>query len=66
MRQGCDHGGVWGLSSETARSKKYQRGKTDPDYGSRIAEGLGLDTKEVKRLAEMSQEDRAKVTQKGS
>jgi len=37
--------------------------KADPEYGSRVAEGLGLDTKEVKRLAEMSQEDRAKATQ---
>jgi catalase len=36
--------------------------KADPEYGSRVAEGLGLDTKEVKRLAEMSQEDRAKAT----
>jgi len=40
--------------------------KADPEYGSRVAEGLGLDTKEVKRLAEMSQEDRAKATQKGN
>jgi catalase len=37
--------------------------KADPEYGSRVAEGLGLDTKKVKRLAEMSQEDRAKATQ---
>ncbi|MBN1255295.1 MAG: catalase [Deltaproteobacteria bacterium] len=37
--------------------------KADPEYGSRVAEGLKLDTKEVKRLAEMSQEDRAKATQ---
>jgi catalase len=37
--------------------------KANPEYGSRVAEGLGLDTKEVKRLAEMSQEDRAKATQ---
>jgi len=40
--------------------------KADPEYGSRVAEGLGLDAKEVKRLAEMSQEDRAKATQKGN
>jgi catalase len=40
--------------------------KADPDYGSRVAEGLGLDTKEVKRLAEMSQEDRAKATDQGA
>ena len=36
--------------------------KADPDYGRRVAEGLGLDVGEVKRLAEMSQEDRAKAT----
>lgn len=40
--------------------------KADPDYGSRVAEGLGLDTKEVKRLAEMSQKERAKATQEGT
>ena len=37
--------------------------KADPDYGSRVAEGLELDVKEVKRLADMSQEDRVKATQ---
>jgi catalase len=36
--------------------------KADPEYGQRVAEGLGLDVKEVKRLAEMSQEERAKAT----
>ena len=36
--------------------------KVDPDYGSRVAEGLGLDVDEVKCLAEMSQEERVKVT----
>lgn len=36
--------------------------KADPDYGRRVAEGLGLDVEEVKRLAEMSQEERAKAT----
>jgi catalase len=36
--------------------------KADKDYGTRVAKGLGLDVKEVKRLAEMSQEDRAKAT----
>ena len=30
--------------------------------GSRVAEGLGLDLKEVERLAGMSQEERAKAT----
>ena len=37
--------------------------KADPDYGRRVAEGLGLDIKEVERLAGMSQEERAKSTQ---
>ena len=37
--------------------------KADPDYGSRVAKGLELDVKEVKRLAEMSQEERVKSTQ---
>ncbi len=36
--------------------------KVDPDYGTRVAKGLGLDLKEVKRLAAMSQEDRVKAT----
>ena len=36
--------------------------KADPDYGSRVAEGLGLHVKEVERLAAMSQEERAKAT----
>ena len=36
--------------------------KADPDYGTRVAEGLELDVKEVKRLAEMSQEDRIGAT----
>ncbi len=34
--------------------------KADPDYGKRVANGLGLDIKEVERLAEMSNEERAK------
>jgi catalase len=37
--------------------------KADPDYGRRVAEGLGLDIKEVERLAGISQEERAKSTQ---
>jgi catalase len=37
--------------------------KADPDYGRRVAEGLGLDIKEAERLAGMSQEERAKSTQ---
>jgi catalase len=36
--------------------------KAHKDYGAGVAEGLGLDLKEVKRLADMSQEDRAKAT----
>ncbi len=36
--------------------------KADPQYGRRVAEGLGLDVKEIERLAKMSQEDRAKAT----
>jgi len=40
--------------------------KADPDYGSRVAKGLGLDVKGVKRLAEMSQEERVKSTQEGT
>ena len=36
--------------------------KADTGYGQRVADGLGLDVKEVKRLAEMSQEERAKAT----
>jgi len=36
--------------------------KADEEYGHRIAEGLGLDIKEIERLAAMSQEDRVKAT----
>lgn len=36
--------------------------KADADYGSRVAKGLGLDVKEVERLANMSQEERAAAT----
>ena len=38
--------------------------KADPDYGGRVAQGLGLDIKEVENLAQMSPEDRAKATAK--
>ena len=38
--------------------------KADPEYGQRVAEGLGLDAKQVEKLSEMSQEDRAKATAK--
>ena len=37
--------------------------KADPEYGNRVAEGLKLDIKEVNALANMTQEERAKVTQ---
>jgi catalase len=36
--------------------------KADPDYGRRVAQGLGLDVKEVERLAAMSHEERARAT----
>jgi len=38
--------------------------KADQDYGSQVAKGLELDIKEVKRLAKMSQEERAEATRK--
>jgi catalase len=31
----------------------------EPDYGRRVAEGLGLDVAEVERLANMCQKERA-------
>ena len=36
--------------------------KADAEYGSRVAEGLGLDAARVKELACMSQEERVKAT----
>ncbi len=36
--------------------------KADAEYGERVAKGLGLDVREVKRLAAMSQEERVKAT----
>jgi len=36
--------------------------KADPEYGERVAKGLGLNVDEVKRLAAMTQEDRVKAT----
>jgi catalase len=36
--------------------------KADPDYGTQVAKGLGLDVSEVKKLAAMSQEERVKAT----
>ncbi len=38
--------------------------RVDPEYGQRVAKGLGLDVKKVKKLAQMSQADRAKATAK--
>jgi len=40
--------------------------KADPDYGRRVAEGLGIELKQVERLAGMSQEERAKATEQGT
>jgi len=40
--------------------------KADPEYGRRVAEGLGLGVKEVQSLAGMSQEGRAKATAEGA
>ncbi len=36
--------------------------KADQEYGRRVPEGLGLDLKEVERLARMNHEERAKAT----
>jgi catalase len=36
--------------------------KADPDYGQRVAKELGLSVEEIKHLAAMSQEERAKAT----
>jgi len=36
--------------------------KADPEYGERVAEGLGLNPVEVKRLASMSQDELVKAT----
>jgi catalase len=36
--------------------------KADMEYGTRVAEGLGLDVNEVEKLAGMSQEERARAT----
>jgi catalase len=32
--------------------------KADPDYGRKVAQGLGLDTAEIEKLAAMTQEER--------
>jgi catalase len=36
--------------------------KADPDYGTRVAAGLGLDAEDIKKLAAMSQEERVQAT----
>ena len=36
--------------------------RAEPEYGTRVAQGLGLEVNAVKRLAEMPREDRAKAT----
>lgn len=36
--------------------------KVDPQYGTRVAQGLGLNVKEIKELAGMTQEERVKAT----
>jgi catalase len=38
--------------------------KADREYGTQVAEGLGLEVTEVERLAKMSQEERVKATAK--
>ncbi len=38
--------------------------KADPEYGRRVAKGLGLEFKAVEALASMSQEERAEATRK--
>ena len=40
--------------------------KADVEYGTRVAAGIGLDVEEVERLADMSQEERAKATAEGA
>ncbi|MFH0814448.1 MAG: catalase [Pseudomonadota bacterium] len=37
--------------------------KAEPEYGTRVAEGLGIDVKRVEQLAAMSQEERVKATE---
>ncbi|HUT57388.1 MAG TPA: catalase-related domain-containing protein, partial [Phycisphaerae bacterium] len=37
--------------------------KADPEYGRRVAKGLGLDPADIEKLAAMSQDDRVKATQ---
>ena len=39
--------------------------QADPEYGTRVATGLGLEVKEMKRIAAMPQEERVKATRGG-
>ena len=59
----------WATSSATSNAQERIRlrqcavfYKADPEYGRRVAEGLGLDVAEVERLAEMCQEERVEAT----
>jgi catalase len=36
--------------------------KVDPEYGERVAKGLGLNPEEIRRLAGFSQEERVRAT----
>jgi len=36
--------------------------KADLDYGTKVAQGLGLEVEDVKKLAAMSQEERVQAT----
>ncbi|RLB87104.1 MAG: catalase, partial [Deltaproteobacteria bacterium] len=40
--------------------------KADQDYGKGVAQGLGLEMKEIERLAEMSQDERIEATKEGT
>lgn len=40
--------------------------KADPEYGQRVAEGLGLKMSDVEGLAAMSDDERAKATEEGA
>jgi catalase len=40
--------------------------KADPEYGRRVAEGVGLDVAEVERLAGAPQDERVKATAEGA
>ena len=57
-------GSRWRLATADYRRCESSRQEADPEYGRRVAEGLGLDAEEVERLAEMSEEARAEATAK--